>query len=432
MTNREILEDFIVFYLCQFDELLSKVIYFFNQENGKILFDDSFEDIRYKEFIRHYIDVKPFINNVYEPTEITSLTDLVSKNEIKNLVYFLNTNFTVGNSDEDEIDKIDDSSAGPWKIYTSEIEIIWDFNEYYLKFHKLNPHFYISQLYQFFHYSQFYAYGEIENKKKLIDQLFLTIDIFPLSEKIEIEEHYNDRFKKNMLDSILYKPFQTYGFVDKNGVFFNDELNFQNWVIASNGIRLKYEFDSLSNELVGVDYLIYKYYRYKFYNEDLREITYDTKNPNDKTKNLNIDFQEIKNNNRNLINFLNKKGFDNYQSDTILNVLSDNKFTELNLRSFPYIRKQVEFFRFCYFVYIFDFFEEIEENNFSRESDFNCLKIHETYHVYNSDWKNQFKKYKKNLQNYDSRHFPFKSTVEKTLETIEKKLAIKRDKLKSF
>lgn len=423
MTNREILEDFIVFYLCQFDELLSKVIFFYHSENAERLLGDTFQESRYQKFIRHYIEIEKFIDKEFEQTDINSLSDIIPKDKIKDLAHYLNENFRAGYPDEEEDGFV---YGGNYELYITESELIDGFNNDYITLFRLNPNFYISHLYQLFQFNYSSSKQKIDINKEIIDSLYITKNTFSLIEKGEIGEHYNNKYKKKMLDSLIKRPLQFNGFIDKNGVFIDDIMSFRNWVIVSNGFKIKSEFDFLTDEKIGADYLIYKYYRYKFYNEDTVESSEDEING------LKIKFNKIKEKNRKLLIFLKDKGFDDNQCDSILNVLLDDEFYYLNLRSFPYIKKQVEFFRFCYFVYIFDFFEEIEEITFSRESDFDCLKINETYHVYNSDWKNQFKKYKKNHKNTNSRHFPFRKTVEKTLDTIENKLAIKREKLKSF
>lgn len=430
MTDREILEDFIVFYLCQYDELLSDVIYFFYQKKKvqQQSNDDPFDiyitiEPNYIKYIHEYIEIDGLFDDEINTSNLKSLTDLISDNKIKNLANYLNDNFHAGfpNDIEDGL-----AYGGGHELDITADELLQYFDNHYLKFHRLNPNLYISFLNQFFTYNRGKAELKITIEKNEIDRLNIMRSVLPFSEKDDFEKKHNNIYNKKKQDAFSNKPFQFYGFVDQNGFFFDDKSTFEKWVILSNGFQFEHELDSISDDKIGVDYLINKYYRYKFYNEDTVESS------DDKINTLKRNFNKIKKDNRKLILFLNDKGFDDYQCDTILNVLLNNKFSELNLRSLPYVNKGIKFYRFCYLVYIFDFFEEVEGITFSKESDFECLLIDKSYHNSKSNWKNQFEKYKKNLKNTNSRHFPFRKTVEKTLDTIENKLAIKREKLKSF
>lgn len=424
MTNKEIIEDFTVFYLCQYEELLSKVIWFFNQKPSPDPFNKNLNVINnYFEFIRQYINIDEVINNEFKLKEITNINDVVTDKELQKLVSYLDDNFRWGYPDDFE-DGF--SFGGSLKLDVTEMDLVENFNNTYLELHKINPNVYISYLYQFFGYDNDIN-SVLKDVIKKFDQLSITINTFTIIEKGKIEEQYEKIYEKKMLDSILDNPFQFYGFVDKKGFSINKEQSFKNWVIASKGMNLKYEFDSLSSDLIGTDYLIYKYFRYKFYEE---KFLYGT---NEKVKSLSLEFQTIKDTNRDLINFLKKKGFDSDDCDTILNVLLNNKFSELNLRSIPYISKPNQLFRFCYLFFIFDFFEEVKNIDFSRENDFQSIKIDNKYSLYNSSYDKQFYKYKKNVKSHIGHsNSPFKSTVEITIRNIESKLEISRGKLKKY
>lgn len=365
MTNREILEDFIVFYFLKYEELCSKVVFFFNQENGELLFNDSFEDSRYKNFIRHYIHIEEFIDNEFKPIIINSLHDLISEDNIKNLVQYLNESFSHGYSLDDEPapgekEDVENNFIGFYNLDINKNDFISEFNNNYLELYKLNTNFYISYLYQFFYHNYSNANYKFKKAIEEIDRILINKSIFPFEENGEVDKYYDNKYKNLMLDSLQLRPFQIFGYFGMMGIFFDDKLTFRNWVIASKTIKLKYEFDSLSSDLIGVDYMIYKYFRYKFYIEGSSKHSFrniDSQNSKLESLKNNESSKKVQNLKKTLFDFIynviDKEGFINglrkefrtekgIEIRAIINKLEEERVFVIGAREFKNFRDALE------------------------------------------------------------------------------------------
>jgi hypothetical protein len=227
------------------------------------------------------------------------------------------------------------------------------------------------------------------------------------------------KLKNDLFQSLERNPFQYQGFFDKEGLFVNDKLTLEKWLNIAKGIKIKY--DLLNIPQTGVGFLVYQYFRFKFFHISLIE------GSNEKKELLQRQFDNFLDNNRQLHTFLKNKDFKENEIEIIFNYLSNNHFEQLNIRVQKY--KTIEFFRLCYLFYIFDYFQEARGVSFTEENDFSNLFL-ENKPGNIKDQNNQFLKYFKNVRNSSSKkNYPF-TTVDKTIIKIQERFKIQKGKLK--
>ena len=145
-------------------------------------------------------------------------------------------------------------------------------------------------------------------------------------------------------------------------------------------------------------------------------------------KNLENDLDELMIEKSNLIEYLQSKYFDINDIKIILNALSENKYSKIGIKEMEF-KSDIYFFRFCYFFYIFDYFQEIEGKKFDTIASFE--RITKFNRDNNREVKQQYHKYFIDIENSHGKHFPFTAKSTDTfLSEIEYSLRIDREKLK--
>ncbi|WP_260142620.1 hypothetical protein [Elizabethkingia anophelis] len=130
------------------------------------------------------------------------------------------------------------------------------------------------------------------------------------------------------------------------------------------------------------------------------------------------------------INYLKNKNFNSDEIRTIVNLLSENKYNQLDIKHIN-LSRDIYFFRFCYFFYIFDYFEEIEGKEFNSIASFEDIVKFNPHNKREN--KQQYHKNYISINNPDSKDYPFsEKKINSFLSEIEYSLGISREKLKEI
>lgn len=126
--------------------------------------------------------------------------------------------------------------------------------------------------------------------------------------------------------------------------------------------------------------------------------------------------------------YLKSKNFDTDEIKIILNALSENKYSSIGIKEMEF-KNDIYFFRFCYFFYVFDYFQDIEGKKFDTIASFERINKFNKDNVREN--KQQYHKNFININNSSNNHFPFSpKTTDIFLSEIEYSLGIDREKLK--
>lgn len=145
-------------------------------------------------------------------------------------------------------------------------------------------------------------------------------------------------------------------------------------------------------------------------------------------KNLENDLDELMIEKSEYIKYLESKNFDINDIKIILNALSENKYSNIGIKEMEF-KTDIYFFRFCYFFYVFDYFQEIEGKKFDTIASFERIT---KFNIDNNrEVKQQYHKYFIEINNSHGKHFPFSAKSTDTfLSEIEYSLRIDRENLK--
>lgn len=414
MTPKEILEDFIVYTLLQYEELISPICYFFDQENAMSLFDGR-EKLNYVQYIREELKLPVFLELKKDLTvNPKRLSDLISKPQIEGLIKYLNEKFSQGFPDD--VDEEGMAYGGNYSLNLTESELITSFNDY-LYFHSINPGVYISFFLQLFYQKFNSVENQLKAETKRVDQLHRYRTNLPEELKEDYKNYHKEKFTRALFHSLEEEPYQYQGFFDDKGLYINDRSTLKKWLKISKQKKIKYDLQNIPS--TGVSFLSYQYFQYEFFKFSFQEGSKENKEV------LKNQFIALFKNNYSLVNYLKSKDFEEDEIKIILNFLTHNKYEDLGIRKIDF--NQVEFFRLCYLFYIFDFFKEIKGIDFEEEKDFRNLHL-ENKPPNLKTRNNQYLKYYKNIRNKLS-DYPFIS-IDKTENKIQKKLEIQKGKLK--
>jgi len=414
MLNREELaRDFIVFILLQLEEEAEELVTI----ELISLFDTHYETPFYNKTINYIDSINSKINltGIITKNEFYNNEFPFSNQEIKSLIqYFEDNHFTGYPDGSDGADLLSSSSA--IEFSESDIRNYWNS---YSQYQCLNKGVYISYYWQKINYLS-------KKCKNLLDQELCRIQIFKKSiqrfnqeTKDELIKTYIEKHKYELLQDISSPDFKFMGFSDRKGYFIDFNKSLIEDLKSGNSDSLNYDF-SLPNLEKSVSYL-----KYQLLIEQLNEVNYlDSEN-----EELQEDFLKYKEENKDYVSYLKSKSLDNDEINTILNLLSNNKFNSSNLRHIE-IKKPVDSFRFCFLFFVFDYQFESQNNPLIEINDFKFISS-----FLRTDLKlepEQIRKYYKNIETGDfdrSSPFPSDKIIRHLFDNI-KILGIDRGNLK--
>ncbi|WP_241285462.1 hypothetical protein [Chryseobacterium arthrosphaerae] len=145
-------------------------------------------------------------------------------------------------------------------------------------------------------------------------------------------------------------------------------------------------------------------------------------------KGIENNLEELMTEKSDFIEYLKSKNFNIDEIKIILNALSENKYSSIGIKETEF-KNDIYFFRFCYFFYVFDYFQDIEGKKFDTIASFEKIT------KFNRDNRREVKQqYHRNfieIDNSNGKHFPFSvKSTDTFLSEIEYSLRIDREKLK--
>lgn len=255
MNKEKIVLDFAVFVLMEIEELCSYITNFFGQTYKHDPFSDK-KILEYEDFVKQDIITSKIILNQEFNSEIKSLNDILNKEEITNLLNYLNEEFTEGFPDGDGF-----GSPSNLDFKTDDLHLLFD---KYLELRKFNQNVFITyfiQLINILQYKESIKNVDIEIKS------ILNNEKYKKSLKLNLEIEYIESKKNDYRKKLIEKnQFQLKGLISEKEInidfdeslrscleFFNNE-NFS---------KIKYSA-YFNNEIeYSYDYLFHQFLDYK-------------------------------------------------------------------------------------------------------------------------------------------------------------------------
>ncbi|MDN4014896.1 hypothetical protein QX233_20715 [Chryseobacterium gambrini] len=380
----------------------------------------------YFEYLDHFIDVDEIISENFDYVdfdEVNTLLDLYTTEEIEDILfevnYFISENSFYDNENQ-QGDLLEEEN------YTIKLAYLKEDFEDFLSLRYIFPNTYIS-----YYASQiFFLEQKTSNKMRRfvreIDALTNSPTINQVSTSSKyletlISENeilcYKHSFDTPQLDGFfeevtpvvtLYDTLWNYLNILKDSSIF--QFTYLNNIYQYNYLELDDEHCLYGMKL--------KYLNFKLYGE----------NEDSDEESLSENFTYFIKEKENFIQYLKRKNFTTREINIILNILSENKYNSLDIKSLN-TERDIYFFRICYFFHVFDYFTEIEGIIFDSIVSFQpIIKFNSQNKREN---KQQFLKNYSNINNPEHKDYPF--TLKKTelfLSEIEYSLGIDREKLK--
>lgn len=416
MNKKDILTDFCIHLLLLGDEFRDSELHFFDKKDKSVL---TYQD--YVSTINKFLNVEDFLwdTDIDKPiSKISSLYDLITGKEIEFLQDFIYKEFSFGYPNEINEDGF--AWGETHKLNLSIQDIISFFNNY-LDLRIVNPNSYISYYQQFLNYLQKQTNNTISETKFKIDNFYTNKNSIDTGLYSELKDNLESELKAKLLKSTRSTIFQLQGGFDEFGFIFNYEDTLKTILELHSP-----QYSKLNLEIDPKQYFAlieYEYYRFKIEGQK-------TTTNADKQKELKKEFEMLKENNSQLIEFLKAKKFDNREVEIIINSFSFNKFSSLNIRSIRNLSK-INFFSLFYLFYRFDFLKQELGLVLDVQNDFLEASLVEQPNLID---KNMYFKYYKHSEDvvpeYNEYHkdYPFKQ-IKRLLNKIKEDLHIDLKKL---
>ncbi|WP_073552101.1 hypothetical protein [Elizabethkingia meningoseptica] len=391
-----------------------------SQQSISILKDDFTDD--YFEYINRFINIDEIIKSskTIKFEIVENFNNFYNKSEIKRLTDCINILGRKHYSEKYGISDLD-------KEYIIEENQLDDYFEQFLSLKSIDPKLFISYYASLFLYLWENGENLYFNYIKKTRGQFHSPMLSEVSSKIRFVENMI-KINENLFFEHSFDTPQLDGYFDENNRFnttiYDSVWNYLNTIYYS----AFYTYSMIN----GINPYIFKSFKpeHSLYGVKLKFLNRTLTNKGKDDENLLINFDNFKNENKDFIKFLNKKDFTNIEIESILNILSENKYTELGIKSFN-ISRDIYFFRFCYFFYVFDYFSEKENIHFDTISSFTRIV---KFNIQNSrETKQQYLKNYTNINNPSNKDYPFaNSRTNIFLAEIESTLKINREKLKAI
>ncbi len=402
---------------------LDRLIYYANELVFEKIENADFTD-NYFEYIDSFIDITKYItvNDRVDFDSIEFIEEIYSKKEIEeildNINFFL-SEYDNYNEDTEEFERL---NANTKKLTLSNLN---EYFEEYVSLRLLLPNIFISY---YASLVNFLSTKELYNIHKFVKEVEANINspiINNVSSKVKYLETLVSENEKLLFKHSFVVPQLSVFFENSKPIpmvyeSLWDYLNIHSHTellthFYLNGINL-YVYKELDSEhsLYGMKL---KYLNHLLFGE--RETSNDD---------LDDEFNRFADVKSNFAIFLKRKNFNVDEIRIILNALSENRYNEFGIK-YLNLSRDIYFFRFCYFFYVFDYFEEIEGNELNTIMSFEDVVNFNRNNKREN--KQQYHKNYININNPDSKDYPF--ATKKTdlfLSEIESTLGIRREKLK--
>lgn len=415
-TKEDLIRDFIMVYLSKVPEVEGPVCHFFDGSIMSEFSDAQFDiDKNYLVFIEkeHQIDWLKNPQQNVENLNINEISDLLDDDEIISLAEYLN-NYNYGEYYEEYYGNLN-------------TEDIHQHCRSYLRYRAINNGIFISYLlFKIGYILHYYIESDLKDLVLEIDKLYNTKTFVGVSFESEYTQTIKSKYFNNYFQN-LESTFQFYGFFDEKGLFVDTDLTLTNALrfYLNNEIDYYNNQDTLKLEISRMmSYLQIRYFYFKFFGKEPDDLFDEHK------EHLKEEFDKFKSTNSKLVNFLSEKSYDSQEIDIILNMVSNNRYSELDIR---YITlDQVSLFRILWLFGIFEYFTVVEIHQFKSSKDFDVLLKLNSQNNYKK-YSQQFKKYYDFIQEKNFKDNPF--NIEQTENLIQKigtTLEIDREKLNAY
>lgn len=445
-TNGGILMDFIMYYFYnQIDA--SDISDFFRLRKTSLNYkkelsnqQDSTEPVQYESKFEYlyFLNEKINLNEILiaKHTQVRNLkkiTELLHENDTSNLIIYLNK-------------YISNNINISQKITVTKESLIEEFNDY-LALREINPTVFISFYAYLIKYNNTNAI-KLGNEYRKKIELTSSLSIFS---SIDLKKDYYlnliENIKQELFLNINNKHIQFHGIIDRDGYFFIDlkQTLIDSLKIIENKDSQSHNYSKDSLELEkSISYLkllFLKHYQFAKDGNNLKSILdinlgelsknkdYYLKKTENKSE-LEIELDELIKSHEDYKIFLIKKGFNENEILIIFNLLSQNRYAETGIKYLSNI-KQVDFFRFCYVFYIFDFHIEVKQHLFSSIKSFELIFNFNVNNDFSADSLEQMRKYYLNIDKKTNKHYPFNG-YKKIVQDLSELLLISREKLKTI
>ncbi len=396
MNRKDTFLDFIIYALLNSDQLDESNVLFFKQDFWSTNYKDNYID-----FIEPF---KPFTKAVkFEGAEDDAFT--LSPKERSMLL----TAFKVFYQKSDSVFTLNDD----------DIQLLCNS---YMELKSNNPNVFVSYYVQLIDFLSAEV-SEIFEEEKL---KILNIKEKQASLSIQLSKEYieskRNEYKERLFTSLEESVLQFQGFFDNKGVYIDKLKTLIRYISSIKQNETNY-FIIKPDIYASLDYLIYQYLNYEIFNDR----TFVNLPLDDGLKPIADEFQEYQSQNIRLITFLEDKGFELIEINSILNALMGGKYTQLNIRT-TQITKQLDLFRFFYLFYIFDFFNS-EGISFLKEKDFSEVLSLQNLFEDGKNIQNQYHKYYKYISSPEVQNYPFQK-MDGIYDKVTSDLGISKGKLK--
>ncbi len=403
---------------------LDRLIYYANELVFEKIENTHFTD-NYFEYIDSCIDIKKYIttDDSIDFSSIEFIEEIYSKKEIEEILD--NVNFFLSEYDEynKNTEELERLNANAKKLTLSNLN---EYFEEYISLRLLLPNIFISY---YASLVNFLSTKELYKLHKFVKEVEANINS-PLINNVSSKVKYLESLIRDNEKLLFQHSFE----VPQLGGFFENvmpiltiyESLWDYLHIHSHTELLTYFY------LNGINPYVYKEFdsEHSLYGMKLRYLNHllygekETNNEDDLDDEFNR-FADVKSN---FAIFLKRKNFNVDEIRIILNALSENRYNEIGIKHLS-LSRDIYFFRFCYFFYVFDYFEEIEGNELNTIISFEDIVNFNRNNKREN--KQQYHKNYININNPNSKDYPFATKRTNIfLSEIETTLGIRREKLK--
>ena len=418
-----------------FSETVSDLLSYYPKELSPQKIENSInftED--YFEYINSFLDINTIISND-ESIDLLAMESSIEENyndeEINNILTAINSLITSNELYQQKKHQFENLSVNQPEV--SLASIIEQFENYFM-LRMVSPDVYIS----YYASLVFSLYKRASNFLNLfiretngVSESFFLYKYFN-SKSFNSKEYLDYQINKN--EKLLFE--HSFEVPQLDGVFAKNYKSF----IFSLQATLKNYFSILSaSELLrSLNLTGINPYRYSELNAEqslyimklkyLNFLRYGDEIHSQEDKCLENNLDELMIEKSEFTKYLKSKNFDINDIKIILNALSENKYSNIGIKEMEF-KTDIYFFRFCYFFYVFDYFQKIEGKKFDTIASFE--RITKFNRDNKREVKQQYHKYFIEIDNSHGKHFPFTAKSTDTfLSEIEYSLGIDRESLK--
>ncbi|MFC0776567.1 hypothetical protein [Flavobacterium sp. HJSW_4] len=356
----------------------------------------------YEKYLRESLDCKYLVQAISLNGSFE-----ISNEGFKILENYFCTNFSYNSESE-----VEDYGATPRKKNNLEISIsqIKDYLKDYNSLALINDKVFISYYKQIIIAYDDWICVYLRRENRRIKKKYSDSNKINAIHKSEFINYHHRKLIKTYIHEFEFNVYEFVVNMNDDAVDFTVDINKSlikqlEFLLSFN--EIEYENMVLRKEIKTAlnEYLI-KLFEYHF-----NKVPFSLTNDLVKTK-----YSIFYNSKTDYVDFLMKKGFTDMDVKNILNILSNNQFGELG---FKFLKrnnlKQIEVFHILYAFYVFDF---CDAQNFSSARDFDLVI---NFQCLKEELDNkQFKKYYENIDNKNSRHYPFSQFENSTNLLLEK------------